>query len=379
MKFVFCQISNKLLDPIPDKLSEAFYTTKEKDGYYRPEHFWELPKWIAEMCFAIPDGYDKELLIIEKEDTPEIIPEIGTYYCFSVLDVNLKYIEKIIENNQRANFVLGGYVDSRIFDKYNNVLWFNNIKEFADTHGFSYRYGCDWSLFRGTRCIPRLTMSKGCLNGCKFCTVPRGLTEISNLDIIMQIHAFGCLKYKLIYIDDKTFGQAENCEILNNLYNIVKADNPEFEGFIIQTTAREVLKRKCDKEFWECIRVVEIGVETLNNDILGAYRKPHTVNEILRATMILKYLHGIRVIWNIIIGFSEETEDTYEHTIAVINVWSEDLYGLNIYHLAMYGTGKDTDENSNCKSWMTPFQKGIADKFEELLHSLGLGIIENEI
>ena len=65
-KIMLCQFSNDVINPdsartgmkiYPDELFyDSIWNSKEQDGYWRPEHFWELPKWIGEVTYAFKNS-----------------------------------------------------------------------------------------------------------------------------------------------------------------------------------------------------------------------------------------------------------------------------------------------------------------------------------
>lgn len=386
MRFTFCQIDNMLINPPTGSIGERFYGAlwrhKKSDGYYRPPFAWELPLWIAEINYTLPMHIKREFLAIEEQDI-NLVP--NSVYCFSVLDVNAEIIRRIIENNQQCQFVLGGYCKPYGDDLWPlNVTWCDTVRQFCNTFGFSYSYGTDYSLFVGIECIPRLTLSTGCKHHCKFCTVSKQLEAKTPENIQQQLESFRPLKFKLIYLDDKTFGQADNCRWLNSVYRWIKSYNPEFEGFIVQTTAAMVCKRPID--FWEklYIKVVEIGVETFNDDLLKRYRKPASERIIDRAIQRLAQA-GIKCITNIILGLPGETEYTYRHTIDFLYgcYTLEYLYSLNIFTLAAYADSdlgisadkKDVDELHDDRSFWTQEERKAYRKWSEQFYQLAIAIV----
>lgn len=223
MKILFCQFHNKLINgqyekDIADRFYNGIYEYKERDGYYKTPHFFELPLWIAEIKGSLKgSNYSTDLLIIE--DLDKAIKDIESlsadYILFSVLDVNKKYVKYIIDKYRgKALFILGGYIDFKDFQGLNNVKIFKTVKAFIDSLGLNYTYDLDYSFFKDFKTVPRLTLSTGCLNKCKFCIVEREIKEKSKRDIIKQIRAFKPLKFKLIYLNDKTLGQAGNYKLL---------------------------------------------------------------------------------------------------------------------------------------------------------------------
>ena len=58
MKYCFCQVSTNLINKdVPDDSTSEYYRqmwlSKCDDGYIKPDHFWELPLWIAELSHVL--------------------------------------------------------------------------------------------------------------------------------------------------------------------------------------------------------------------------------------------------------------------------------------------------------------------------------------
>jgi tRNA A37 methylthiotransferase MiaB len=340
---LFCQFHNVLINGnytknIADLYYNGIYKYKEIDGYYKQDSFFELPLWIAEIKGSLPNNYKTDLLIIEniKESINKIKKINPDYICFSVLDVNKNYIHEIIKSLPDKKFILGGYINFTSFKNYKNVSIFESIQAFIEYLDIKYRYNLDYSLFKGYKTIPRLTLSKGCLHKCKFCIVSKNLIAVSKRDIIKQIKAFKDLRFKLIYLNDKTLGQSNNYKLLPLIYKRIKKYNPDFKGFIIQTSCSMFKRQSFIDTIKNChIYACEIGIETYNNKLLKELNKPQNVNTINNAMYQLKKLR-IKIIPNIIIGLIGETKETYNNTLKFLKHFKKDIYLLNIYNLALY-------------------------------------------
>lgn len=394
-KILFCQFHNYLINGktiknIADKYYYSIYSLKKNDGYYKTDEFFELPLWINEINGSLKNSdYKTELLIID--DIKKAIEKINAsdfdYILFSALDVNKKFILEIIKKSKNKNFVLGGYIDFKDFLKFDNVKIFKSVKDFIENLNLKYVYNLDYTLFKNYKTIPRLTLSTGCLNKCKFCIVEKRIIKTSNRDIIKQVKAFKNLKFKLVYLNDKTFGQCNNYKLLPLIYKRIKKYNPQFEGFIIQTTAIQFLK----KDFIENLKsshifACELGIESYNNAILKALRKPQTEKIINNAVQILKSLK-IKIIPNLIIGLLNENKNTYNKTLNFIKKNLKDIYILNIYNLAIYlnselskeikiNDDNDLNENITKKSFYNSQSLKDNDYFYNQIFRLGLKILK---
>ena len=317
-KILFVQFSNSMFlrHNECDNYWSTFYKHWEKIGYYVGSQTFEIPKWIAEISY-FSEKYDKHILWC-KHNIQEVLNEINKekydYVLFSLMNANQFFIDKIIEKCPKQNFVIGGYNKkflTLLSQKYDNVTICDTTKDTANAIGCEYKFGTNYALFNGEKTIPRLTLSYGCLNKCKFCIVPHGkIINVPHDVIKQQITSFRDLQYKLIYIDDKTFGQANNFKCL---YDLTKQrNNQNFNGYIVQTTSGMTVRNA--KTFSEIgVKVIEIGLETYNDDILRKYNKPSSEKMIGRAINACKE-NNLLMIPNIIIGLPEETEETYTRT-----------------------------------------------------------------
>lgn len=394
-KILFCQFHNFLIngknnESIADKYYSGIYTLKEKDGYYKNDAFFELPLWINEVNGSLSNSaFNRDLLIIDnlKFALYKINRYNPDYILFSVLDVNKNYILDIIKNYRgNGKIILGGYIDFKDFKDFKNVFIFNDVKSFITSLGINYKYDLNYKLFKNYKTIPRLTLSKGCLNKCKFCTVEKNLVTMDKKNIIRQIKAFKELDFKLVYLNDKTFGQAKNYYLLPMIYKHIKKYNSEFKGFIIQTTASQVL----NKSFTDFLKnafifACELGVESYNDNILKALNKPHNTLAINKATDILKN-NKIKVIYNLIIGLLPETKITYNNTLNFIAKRFKDIYLLNVYNLALYSnselaksivkiTDNDKNERSLDKSFYNKKQINDNKYFYDKIFKIGIKLL----
>lgn len=388
--YVLCQFDTRFLyrdnkDTPADRYYETFWSEKKKDGYYKPDAFWEIPIWITEIDGILEkQEYTSELYIINSEKDFDLSRKYdleNTVFLFSALDVNKQYIKDIARLNQECLFIVGGYIDgTEYFEYLMNIEYVNSIAEYCKIEGLDYSYEVSYRLFRGIECIPRLTMSTGCKHNCKFCNVEKDLKEISYADIIKQVKAMKVLKFKLVYLNDKTFGQCENYRQLKEVRKVMRLCNPKFEGFIVQTTAAKCKDETfCIELRWLGVKIVEIGVETYNDKLLTEYRKPHNT-EMIDVSFGNLLSQDIKIIPNIIIGLIGENIQTYRSTIAFLYGAKRYIYGLNIYNLAIYAdtdlvkeintdTG-NTNEMQVNKSYHTDLDRQIIEYFYDRVFKL---------
>jgi radical SAM superfamily enzyme YgiQ (UPF0313 family) len=243
-----------------------------------------------------------------------------------------------------------------------NVRICKDTCETATELGVSYKFGTDYTLFSNESVIPRLTMSYGCLNNCKFCIVPHGnVISVPQVVIRQQAESFKPLNYKLIYIDDKTFGQSDNYRYIAEISKII--DKEDFEGFIVQTTAPMLIgKGQVFKDIG--VRVAEIGLETYNDEILRKYNKPCS-ERVIRMSVDAAKSNDIKLIANLIIGMEEETDETYQNTYDYVMplLESGDLIGINPAIYTDYNNKENLGEIDFINDGKTALHRKWWDKF----------------
>lgn len=347
MKVLFVQFANSMFPRFEasDGYWDEFYRHYHGYGYWRMEDAFEVPKWIAEVCFFLPRGCERKICWVH-HSVQEAIDEIESggynHVFFSVMTCTKDFTNEIIRRtSDRQCYIIGGY-DGWIYEaqrKYPNVHTMDTMRDTATFLGVPYRFGTDYSLFRGWTVLPRLTLSSGCLNNCRFCIIPHRLEEVDESEIMQQADSFRDLEFRLVYIDDKTFGQARNYRMLSKLGDRIRSYNPDFVGFVIQTTSPVLVEKA--REFHELgVAVAEIGFETGNDFILKKYRKPSTTHLASRA-IDAGTENGINVIVNIIVGFPEENDGTYANTMDFMRSHADRIFG---YNMAIY-TDYSADDN----------------------------------
>ncbi len=328
-----------------DKYWDVFYKKWHDIGYYMGNYVFEIPKWIAEISYFLPNE-NKELFYCE-HNVDEAITKVNNgsydYVLFSLMNANQHMIYEVISRCPKQKFLVGGYNDKFMkqmeVDLSNVIICGNTATTAKELHAL-YKFGTDYSLFKDEHVIPRLTLSYGCLNNCKFCIVPHGkVIPVRDDVIIQQMQSFSDLDYRLVYIDDKTFGQSPNYKILKDLS--AYSNRKDFNGFIVQTTTGLVAKKA--KEFREInVKVAEIGLESFNDEILTKYRKPSS-EKFIRESVSAAHENDLLLIANIIVGLPGETEQTYTKTYDFVMPLLEQgrLIGINP---AIY-TDYENDEN----------------------------------
>lgn len=365
-EITFVQFSDKLLTT--DSIMRDYYRKaySKMDGYYFPEHYMEIPFWIPKIAGKLPDNiYNKSLHIVTNLDqTIDTVKEKKSNNettLFSVMDANVRQVKTIADKIDKR-IVMGGYTDKREFEKYPNITYLDGIQELTKVFEVQMDAPPDYSLFKGEKCIPRLTLSTGCLFRCAFCTVPTTLTVSEPSEIRGQVEALKPLDFKLIFIDDKSFGQASNWSAIGKIREQVKEYNPGFLGFIAQTPPSLAVKPGFMEKATELgLRYLEVGVETVNDEYLKLLNKPYRLKHLEELCNKARE-YDLKIIPNFILGIPE---DDYKSTIDWVSKNRDIIPVVNINFLAAHhgnergkfpfqsASVEDRDQNSIQKSWLT--------------------------
>ena len=355
------QFNSDLITKEEDPVAKAYYDKlySKRPGYMRLGDTWEVPKWMGEVSNTVPDS--DVYFVRDMAEAKTFLGKSGyDHIAFSALDANKENVKELAKDF-KGNVSIGGYTDLKFFADLENAKTYDTIQAMAEDRGLEYKPGTDYSHFEGSQTVPRLCMSEGCLHKCAFCIVPKGVTEMTPEIMNNQADEIAKADATLVYVDDKTFGQAPNHKYLSDLYSRIKKKNLEFEGFIVQTTAAQMGKLN-DQLFRDAhVKFIEIGVESYNNDILKAIHKPANEKSIDAAADKARKL-GIDLIPNVMIGLPQETAETYARTLAWLEANQDIISHMNIYNLALYeGTelaetigvkdAKDINENQVKKSF----------------------------
>lgn len=360
---------------------DALYSGTRK-GYQRLRDFWEIPQWMGYVSKYLPntDVY----VVRDMAEARQFLDKAGyDRIILSAIDVN-KDLIKTLAGGFNGHVDIGGYTTPGTFDDLPNAKWHDTLESLATDIKVPFSEGVDYRHFEGAKVIPRLTMSQGCLHKCAFCIVPKTLVQTSNEIVDQQAEAFGVLDAQLVYLNDKTFGQAKNYTHLENVYQAMLKNNPDFKGFIIQTTGTQLLKMDAAWLKRSGIKYVELGVETYNDAILRSLKKPHNEAILDRAAQKLREAN-IAMIPNIIVGLPDETAETYQRTLDFIERNADIISHENIYNLALYEgselatrleatSASDVDENVLEKSFHK--DEAIHKGFSQKVFAMGMRGLE---
>jgi len=261
-----------------DAYYDKLYQNRAEFGYKRMDDFWEVPQWQAVMTHSLGDKADLYVVRNLAEAKKFLSDSNYEHVAFSVFEPAKGPIEQLAASI-KGKIALGGYPNTptdSITGRFPNATRFDSVPAYINSLGLDYSPGFDYRLYKGSEVVPRLELSAGCRHRCTFCVVERAVTETPESTVNQQVDSFAALHGDLVYLNDKTFGQAANSKNLPALAERMRAANPDFKGFVIQTTAAQM--RSFTPEFLKAsgIKFAELGVESFNNSVLKLQRKPAT-------------------------------------------------------------------------------------------------------
>lgn len=377
-ELTFVQISDSLMmsGEADAKWVDDYYTRvyENMPGYKKPEHYMEIPFWIPVISGMAGDRYGQRIhMVTDVESSAQELADTPGTLLFSTIESNAPYTHELIEKLPHKRIIMGGHVNPRDFSAYPSVTFLASPAELTmHLPGLSPYATPNNTLFAGQEVIPRLTLSSGCLFACEFCMVPRQIDMPSEEKIWAQVESFKPLDFELVYLDDKTFGQAPNWQMIDSIRDEIRNYNAKFKGFIIQTTANVAAGdgRKQDgniEAFKKLgVKYTEIGVESVNPATFQAMAKPYHLKH-LRTFMEKARDIGMPIIPNFIFGHPLDV-GKYDNFIA----WTEEhrdlIPAVNINFLSvLFGAAQlrkqrnlpeansitDLDQNAYRKSWLT--------------------------
>lgn len=382
------QISSDLMQPptlnAVDEAAQRYYETLysgARKGYVKPSDFWEIPDWMSQVTHNLGDRVDA-YVVRDMNEARNFLHQAGYGdVLFSVMDANKPMVAELARD-YKGQVSLGAYTDTSDIP---NATRYESMKDYVESKGLTFTPGKDFRLFKDTDTIPRLTMSEGCRHGCRFCVLAKTpIREAAPGEIGQQVESFKDLNANLVYINDKTFGQATNFQRLPELFQQLKEQNPDFQGFIIQTTAAQMQRLPEDFLKQAGVKYIELGVESYNDSVLKNQSKPANEALIDAATEKIRRV-GAKFIPNIMIGLPGETAETYAHTMDFLRRNSDVISHTNTYNLAIYDQAAlskeiaasaegDRNENIAQKSFYT--DQSIHERFAKDVYDFSTGQLQ---
>lgn len=159
---------------------------------------------------------------------------------------------------------------------------------------------------------------RGCPYNCYFCGSykiwSRKVRFRSPENVTKEIKGLQEMGLRLVHFDDDTFGVKKR--YINDLCNAINTHCPGIKW------SNEIHIKLVDKQTISLMKKagcfsIQVGIESGNNEILRAMRKNITIEEALSACEII-VKSGIELKAFFIVGFPQETEETFHDTVSVM-------------------------------------------------------------
>lgn len=301
--------------------------------------------------------------------------------CGSVMDTNRTDWQQLVRMQPQQHFYLGGYTEPLAGP---NVTWLPDMTDLAECLGGRDDGWHDWSIFKGLQCVPRLALSDGCQHRCSFCGVKDVLVERSWQEVEQDCRDLLPLQFELLYINDKTFGQAQNWRLLNDVGAFFNRHDRDV-NFVVQTTPAKL----ADPGFAAALQdlgvaVVELGVEVVSDLLLRSLRKPHTVEHCWQALENARR-YGLRLKPYLLAAMPGMTRSGEIRTEQWLRAAEPCCVAVEVNTLSLYKDAKDSrrggmslpvltaadsDEHSHLKSWLTAGEQRRSEAYAEELRSI---------
>ena len=345
------------------KYKDLVYTKLKPLGFVRWHYLEEIPIWIPRIMNPITKSATLSDKIgiciintpIDEGIIKDVLDAIKPDYVFTFrLPSNTDFIDdftRVVKSfDDNIKVIVCGH---------NKPDY--SIQDLCDELHIKNVLGYNYSIFKTNECIPRLQLSVGCDFDCEFCVTDRNIIIRDYKDIKSDIDTMTELKFKLVRVDDNTFGQNANYKLLGLSYDDIKEFNNNFNGFIIRTSPVLAKNDYFCKELHNLgIKIVELGIESGDEEELKHFKKPFSTSDSIDAINNLNKL-GLYVVANIIVNSPFQTEEAFNNTLAFIENNKNNILYYNIHNYSDYkklhtidndNTKFDTDEDTYKCSWL---------------------------
>lgn len=173
--------------------------------------------------------------------------------------------------------------------------------------------------------------TRGCPYNCAFCASRKiwsRKTRFRSVEsVTAEIRSLQEMGLKFIRFEDDTFGVRpsyimELCEAIRSRCPDVRWSCELHVNLVTDEIISAMKAAGC--------HLIQIGIESGNNEILRQIRKQITIEDALRACRVIK-THGIELHVFFIIGFPQDTEETLADTVSAIRQSPADTVVLSIF------------------------------------------------
>ena len=277
--------------------------------------------------------------------------------CAFILDAKKESIDTILEigeykNDKLQKLIVTGCFSSRYYEEclkeFPEVDLFVKIEDYDKLpellsdlfdHQFTTSYGKNRQLVNNDYSA-YLKISDGCNCGCSFCAIPsfRGQYVSSDIDTLIaeakSLKQKGIKELVLVAQDSTRYGQDLYGEYY--LYKLLEElDKLDFKWIRILYMYPEAIDEKLLESMKKCHSVIpyfDIPIQYGNDEILKAMNRKGNVKLIKdKINLIRSYFDNAIIRTTILLGFPNETDETFKDTLDLIEEIKFDSLGAFKY------------------------------------------------
>ncbi|MCI8964939.1 MAG: tRNA (N6-isopentenyl adenosine(37)-C2)-methylthiotransferase MiaB [Clostridia bacterium] len=329
--------------------SEKLCGMIEEMGYKQTENLEECDLVVFNTCCVRENA--EERLFGKIGELKNIKEKRGTIIAIGGCMTQQKHIqEKIKKSYHYVDLVFGTHTLNKFREDLKRIEEENKkIRDVIDINGEVIE---GLPIKRSDKYKASVTIMYGCNNFCTYCIVPyvRGRERSRKKeDILAEIKELAENGYKEITLlgqNVNSYDGGDNYKFSNLLYDVCKIEGIEIVRFISphpKDFTDDVIK--AIKENKKISRIIHLPLQSGSSNILKKMNRKYTKEQYLKlAEKMKKEIPDIVFSTDIIVGFPEETEEDFEHTLDVVRKINYEQIYMFIYSRRV-GTVADKMEN----------------------------------
>ncbi len=329
--------------------SEKLCGMIEEMGYKQTENLEECDLVVFNTCCVRENA--EERLFGKIGELKNIKEKRGTIIAIGGCMTQQKHIqEKIKKSYHYVDLVFGTHTLNKFREDLKRIEEENKkIRDVIDIDGEVIE---GLPIKRSDKYKASVTIMYGCNNFCTYCIVPyvRGRERSRKKeDILAEIKELAENGYKEITLlgqNVNSYDGEDNYKFSNLLYDVCKIEGIEIVRFISphpKDFTDDVIK--AIKENKKISRIIHLPLQSGSSNILKKMNRKYTKEQYLKlAEKMKKEIPDIVFSTDIIVGFPEETEEDFEHTLDVVRKINYEQIYMFIYSRRV-GTVADKMEN----------------------------------
>lgn len=329
--------------------SEKLCGMIEEMGYKQTENLEECDLVVFNTCCVRENA--EERLFGKIGELKNIKEKRGTIIAIGGCMTQQKHIqEKIKKSYHYVDLVFGTHTLNKFREDLKRIEEENKkIRDVIDIDGEVIE---GLPIKRSDKYKASVTIMYGCNNFCTYCIVPyvRGRERSRKKeDILAEIKELAENGYKEITLlgqNVNSYDGGDNYKFSNLLYDVCKIEGIEIVRFISphpKDFTDDVIK--AIKENKKISRIIHLPLQSGSSNILKKMNRKYTKEQYLKlAEKMKKEIPDIVFSTDIIVGFPEETEEDFEHTLDVVRKINYEQIYMFIYSRRV-GTVADKMEN----------------------------------